>query len=51
MRPAQAMPPVLSSLQARRTIWYEDFSQTTDDEVRDLLERAGLETTTATSGR
>lgn len=22
-------------------LWYEDFSQTTDDEVRDLLERAG----------
>ena len=22
--------------------WYSDFSQTTDDEVRDLLERAGL---------
>jgi putative phosphoribosyl transferase len=22
-------------------IWYEDFSQTTDDEVRDLLARAG----------
>ena len=21
-------------------LWYEDFSQTTDDEVRDLLERA-----------
>jgi putative phosphoribosyl transferase len=24
--------------------WYEDFSQTTDDEVRDLLQRAGSET-------
>jgi putative phosphoribosyl transferase len=23
-------------------IWYDDFSQTTDDEVRDLLRRAGL---------
>jgi putative phosphoribosyl transferase len=21
-------------------LWYEDFSQTTDDEIRDLLERA-----------
>ncbi len=26
-------------------IWYEDFSQTTDDEVRDLLERAVVGTT------
>jgi putative phosphoribosyl transferase len=24
-------------------LWYEDFSQTTDDEVRELLERAGHE--------
>ena len=23
-------------------VWYEDFSQTTDDEVRDLLERAAV---------
>jgi putative phosphoribosyl transferase len=26
-------------------IWYDDFSQTTDEEVRDLLERAIFETT------
>ena len=26
-------------------VWYEDFSQTTDDEVRDLLEKALIETT------
>jgi predicted phosphoribosyltransferase len=26
-------------------IWYEDFSQTTDDQVRDLLDRAGVVTT------
>jgi putative phosphoribosyl transferase len=26
-------------------VWYEDFSQTTDEEVRDLLEHAALETT------
>jgi putative phosphoribosyl transferase len=26
-------------------IWYDDFSQTTDEEVRDLLERATFETT------
>ena len=24
-------------------LWYEDFSQTTDEEVRDLLKRAGVE--------
>ena len=24
-------------------VWYEDFSQTTDDEVRDLLERANVD--------
>jgi len=29
-------------------IWYEDFSQTTDEEVRDLLERAVVGTTAAT---
>ncbi len=29
-------------------IWYEDFSQTTDDEVRDLLERAVVGTTATT---
>jgi putative phosphoribosyl transferase len=23
-------------------LWYDDFSQTTDDEVHDLLRRAGL---------
>jgi len=27
--------------------WYEDFSQTTDEEVRDLLDQATTETTTA----
>jgi predicted phosphoribosyltransferase len=27
-------------------VWYEDFSQTTDDEVRDLLDRAGTISTT-----
>ena len=26
-------------------VWYEDFSQTTDDEVRDLLDRAAIGTT------
>lgn len=30
-------------------LWYEDFSQTTDDEVRDLLARAALERSTGTS--
>jgi len=28
-------------------LWYEDFSQTTDDEVRDLLDEAASETTAA----
>jgi predicted phosphoribosyltransferase len=28
-------------------VWYEDFSQTTDDEVRDLLDRAAVETRAA----
>jgi predicted phosphoribosyltransferase len=28
--------------------WYDDFSQTTDDQIRDLLERAGKELTPAT---
>ncbi len=28
-------------------VWYEDFSQTSDDEVRELLERAGLPMTAA----
>lgn len=28
-------------------LWYEDFSQTTDDEVRDLLERAAAPVSTA----
>ena len=32
-------------------IWYEDFSQTTDDEVRDLLERAAVRTMAATAER
>jgi len=32
-------------------VWYEDFSQTTDDEVRDLLDRGALETTAATGAR
>ena len=27
--------------------WYEDFSQTTDDQVRDLLHRATVATTVA----
>jgi putative phosphoribosyl transferase len=31
--------------------WYEDFSQTTDEEVRDLLERADVETMTSAAGR
>ena len=26
-------------------MWYDDFSQTTDEEVRDLLERAAFEAT------
>ena len=30
-------------------LWYEDFSQTTDEEVRDLLERAGHEQASAAS--
>ncbi len=29
--------------------WYDDFSQTTDDQIRDLLERAGKELIPATS--
>ncbi len=29
-------------------IWYEDFSQTTDEQVRDLLERAAAQTTATT---
>ena len=28
-------------------IWYDDFSQTANEEVRDLLERATIETTAA----
>jgi len=32
-------------------VWYEDFSQTTDQEVRDLLERAVVETMAATTER
>jgi predicted phosphoribosyltransferase len=28
-------------------LWYEDFSQTSDDEVRDLLQRHSLETSSA----
>ena len=32
-------------------LWYEDFSQTTDDEVRDLLERAAVGTMAATAER
>jgi predicted phosphoribosyltransferase len=28
-------------------VWYEDFSQTTDEEVRDLLDRASLQATAA----
>jgi putative phosphoribosyl transferase len=31
--------------------WYEDFSQTTDEEVRELLERADAGTMAATGGR
>jgi predicted phosphoribosyltransferase len=31
-------------------LWYEDFSQTTDDEVRDLLARAAAPASPATSG-
>jgi len=31
--------------------WYEDFSQTTDEEVRDLLERATVEPMAATGKR
>jgi predicted phosphoribosyltransferase len=31
-------------------IWYQDFSQTTDDQVRDLLERAAVETCSASAG-
>jgi predicted phosphoribosyltransferase len=29
-------------------LWYEDFSQTTDDEVRELLARASRESSTST---
>ena len=32
-------------------LWYEDFSQTTDEEVRDLLERAAVGTMAATGER
>ena len=32
-------------------LWYEDFSQTTDDEVRDLLERSANEMPSAVSDR
>jgi predicted phosphoribosyltransferase len=32
-------------------VWYEDFAQTTDEEVRDLLERAPVGTTAATGER
>ena len=32
-------------------VWYEDFSQTTDREVRDLLERAAARTMAATGQR
>jgi len=32
-------------------VWYEDFSQTTDQEVRDLLERAAAETMATTGKR
>jgi predicted phosphoribosyltransferase len=32
-------------------VWYEDFSQTTDEEVRDLLERAAIETMAPTGER
>jgi predicted phosphoribosyltransferase len=32
-------------------IWYEDFSQTTDEEVRDLLERASLRVMAVTADR
>jgi predicted phosphoribosyltransferase len=31
-------------------VWYEDFTPTSDDEVRDLLHKAALETTAAPSG-
>jgi putative phosphoribosyl transferase len=31
-------------------LWYEDFSQTTDEEVRDLLARAARERSAASSG-
>src|SRR5262249_28234935 len=31
-------------------VWYENFAQTTDDEVRDLLEQAGAEALTAPRG-
>jgi predicted phosphoribosyltransferase len=30
-------------------VWYEDFSQTTDEEVRELLERANVPTMAPTS--
>ena len=32
-------------------VWYEDFSQTTDEEVRELLERAAARTMAATGQR
>jgi len=32
-------------------LWYRDFSQTTDEEVRELLERAALEQTPLAQGR
>ena len=32
-------------------IWYEDFSQTTDEEVRELLQRAGVGTMAVASER
>jgi predicted phosphoribosyltransferase len=32
-------------------VWYEDFSQTTDDQVRDLLERASLPITAGRADR
>jgi predicted phosphoribosyltransferase len=32
-------------------LWYEDFSQTSDDEVRDLLERSVVETSAAVRDR
>jgi predicted phosphoribosyltransferase len=32
-------------------VWYEEFSQTTDDQVRDLLERASLPVTAVRADR